>query len=44
MKYLILALQLIVALGILNVWMLRPGKATPFRGGDAKSLRDEFAV
>ncbi len=40
-KFLI-ALQGIVALGILNVWLLRGGKATPFRGGDAKNLREEF--
>lgn len=44
MEYLLNALQLIVAGGILNVWVLRSGKATPFRGGDAKSLREEFAA
>jgi len=43
-QYFLIALQLIVALGILNVWMLRSGKATPFRGGDAKNLREEFAA
>lgn len=36
-------LQVIVALGILNVWVLRYGKATPYRGGNAKTLREEFA-
>lgn len=44
MKYILIALQLIVALGILNVWMLRSRKATPFRGRDAKTLREEFAT
>ena len=44
MEYFRIALQLIVALGILNVWLLRSGRATPFRGGDAKSLREEFAA
>lgn len=44
MNYLLLALQLIVALGILNVWLLRPRNATPFRGGDAKNMREEFAA
>ena len=43
-EYFLIALQVSVALGILNVWMLRPGKATPFRGGDAKNLREEFAA
>lgn len=38
-----IALQLIVALGILNVWGLRFNRPTPFRGGDAKSMREEFA-
>jgi hypothetical protein len=44
MHYLLIAFQLIVALGILNVWLLRASKATPFRGGDAKTLREEFAA
>ncbi len=44
MENLLIVLQIIVALGILNVWLLRSGKATPFRGGDAKSLREEFAA
>ena len=35
---------LIVALGILNVWLLRSGTVTPYRGGDAKTLREEFAA
>ena len=38
------ALQLIVALGILNVWLLRFGKSTSWRGGDAKNMREEFEV
>ena len=44
MPYLRLFLQLTVALGILNVWLLRSGQATPFRGGDAKTLSEEFAA
>jgi hypothetical protein len=44
MQYILIALQLTVALGILNVWLLRAGQATPFRGGDAKTLREEFAA
>lgn len=44
MEYILLALQLVVALGILNVWLFRPGRATPYRGGDAKNLRAEFAA
>lgn len=37
-------LQFIVGLGLLNVWIVRSGSATAYRGGDATSLREEFAV
>jgi len=37
-------LQLIVGLGLLNVWLLRAGSATAYRGGDAKTLKEEFAA
>jgi predicted signal transduction protein with EAL and GGDEF domain len=35
-------LQLLVALGLLNVWLVRARSATSYRGGDAKSLKAEF--
>jgi hypothetical protein len=44
MNYLLIALKIIVSLGILNVWFLRSGKATAYRGGNAKTMREEFAV
>jgi len=44
MRLLVTACQIIVALGIFNVWVVRPGRATPFRGGNAKNMREEFAV
>lgn len=44
MEYLLIALKLTVALGILNVWLLRSGKATAYRGKNAQTLREEFAV
>lgn len=37
-------LQVVVALGLLNVWLLRAGSATSYRGGDARSLKEEFAA
>lgn len=37
-------LQLVVGLGLLNVWILRSRSATAYRGGAATSLREEFAV
>jgi len=36
--------QLIIALGIYNVWLLRPSKATAWRGGAAKTMEEEFHV
>jgi uncharacterized membrane protein YphA (DoxX/SURF4 family) len=42
-NYLTAVLQIIVALGILNVWLLRSGRATSYRGGGAGSLREEFS-
>jgi uncharacterized membrane protein YphA (DoxX/SURF4 family) len=35
-------LQLVVGLGLLNVWLLRARSATAYRGGDAGNLREEF--
>lgn len=34
--------ELVVALGLLNVWLLRSKLSTPFRGGSSQNLRDEF--
>ena len=37
-------LQIIVGLGLLNVWLVRQRSATAFRGGTAQTLQDEFAA
>ncbi len=37
-------LQVIVGLGLLNVWLLRRGSSTAYRGGEAKNLKEEFAT
>ena len=37
-------LQVVVALGLLNVWLVRAKSSTAFRGGSAQSLREEFAA
>lgn len=36
-------LQIVIALGLLNVWILRFNKETAYRGGVAKTLKEEFA-
>lgn len=41
---LLTVLQVVIGLGLLNVWVLRPSAATPYRGGDARTLREEFAA
>lgn len=37
-------LQCTVALGLLNVWLLRANRSTPYRGGNAQTMREEFAT
>ena len=37
-------LQLIIAAGVANVWLLRFGNATPWRGGTAGNMKEEFAA
>lgn len=37
-------LQVVIALGLLNVWLVRAGSATSYRGGDARSLKEEFSA
>jgi hypothetical protein len=43
MHLLLSALQILVALGLLNVWVLRFRQSTAYRGGDASSMKEEFA-
>tara|TARA_Y100000991_G_scaffold215704_1_gene207612 strand:- start:13113 stop:13469 length:357 start_codon:yes stop_codon:yes gene_type:complete len=35
-------LQLIISIGLINVWLIRFNKATNYRGGDAKNMKEEF--
>ncbi len=44
MELLLKTCQIIIGLGLLNVWLLRTNQATAWRGGDSKSMREEFAV
>jgi uncharacterized membrane protein YphA (DoxX/SURF4 family) len=37
-------LQCAVALGLLNVWLLRANQSTPYRGDNAQNMREEFAA
>lgn len=44
MTTLLSILQVVVALGLLNVWLLRSRSSTAYRGGDAGSIQQEFQV
>tara|TARA_R110002051_G_C8769157_1_gene503148 strand:- start:9809 stop:10171 length:363 start_codon:yes stop_codon:yes gene_type:complete len=44
MQYITIALQCIVAFSILNVWLLQYNKPTQWRGGNAKTIIEEFKV
>lgn len=37
-------LQVIIACGLLNVWIVRRNKGTAYRGGNASTIVEEFAV
>lgn len=44
MEYVRMIAQVIIALGILNVWLLRFNKATIYRAGTARNMKEEFAT
>ncbi|MGB3152745.1 MAG: DoxX family protein [Maribacter sp.] len=44
MDYISIALQIIVSISILNVWLVQNKKATQWRGGNAKNIMEEFKV
>jgi hypothetical protein len=44
MERLVMIVQIVIALGIFNVWILRFGRATSWRGGSAANMKEEFGV
>lgn len=44
METLVIGSSVIIALGLLNVWVLRPGKPSAWRGQNAQALCEEFAT
>jgi hypothetical protein len=40
--YTLIVLKVIVGLSILNVWLIQPQKSTKWRGGNAKTIIEEF--
>ncbi|MCK0145764.1 DoxX family protein [Arenibacter sp. F26102] len=41
-SYFMVAAKIIISISIINVWFIRFNKPTPWRGGDAKSMKEEF--
>jgi len=44
MSQILIISQVVIALGILNVWLLRAHKPTDYRGGNARTMEEEFHV
>ena len=44
MTIVVMIIQIVIALGIFNVWLLRYGKPSIWRGGDAQNMTEEFQV
>jgi hypothetical protein len=42
--YIVYALQIIIAIGLINVWLIRFHKPTKYRGGSAGNMIEEFAT
>jgi uncharacterized membrane protein YphA (DoxX/SURF4 family) len=40
----IIICQVLAALGLLNVWLLRANRRTAYRGANATNMREEFAA
>lgn len=44
MDYISIIAQIIIALGIFNVWIVRYNKPTSWRGGESGNMKEEFAT
>ena len=44
MRTFMVILQIVAAVGLLNVWLLRFNRRTAYRGGGATSMPEEFAA
>jgi uncharacterized membrane protein YphA (DoxX/SURF4 family) len=44
MQLFLFGLRIVVALGLMNVWLLRFSQSTPYRGGAARNMPEEFAA
>jgi phosphoglycerol transferase MdoB-like AlkP superfamily enzyme len=44
MNYIIIIAKVIIFISIINVWFFRFNKKTNYRGGNATSMKEEFAI
>jgi len=44
MYYVLITVKLIVAISLLNVWLIQKDKPTKWRGGNAQNIKEEFEV
>lgn len=44
MQTAVIIIQVVIALGIFNVWILRFGRSTDWRGGTAANMKQEFQL
>ena len=44
MEYVISIIKVVIALSIINVWLISFNKPSVWRGGDAKTMKEEFEV
>lgn len=42
--WVVTALQILIALGLINVWLVRSGRSTKYRGAGAKNMKEEFSA
>ena len=42
--WIISILQILIALGLVNVWLVRSGRKTKYRGAGAQNMKEEFAA
>lgn len=40
----VVLLQILIAFGLINVWLIRSNKKTKYRGGSAKNMKEEFST
>ncbi len=44
MDIVVLLIQVVIALSLMLVWLFRANRETVYRGGNAKNMKEEFAV